>query len=192
MPAIAKRPESSDIKSRLRAALRGAGRWFKYKYILLSREKGGAAKVAAGFSIGLAVEMVTLPTFGLAFFLIFPLVYLFRANFAGALIGFVFGKIIYIPVAFVNALVGGIIVPSRFNEWISFLPMWLEKMLYVNAKLIAGGIIDGTVIALLVFFPLKRLLELYTLKRSEKRRVRREQMALKQKMNEYKSCKSDH
>ena len=55
-------------------------RWFKYKYILLLRAKGGPSKVARGFSVGLFVEMFTLPTFGFAFVLIFPLVYLLRAN----------------------------------------------------------------------------------------------------------------
>ncbi|TNJ61963.1 DUF2062 domain-containing protein [Paenibacillus hemerocallicola] len=183
MPVQVKRSARTANPSRLTRTFRGIARWFKYKYLLLSRAKGGAAKVAAGFSIGLAVEMFTLPTFGLAFFLIFPLVYIFRANFAGALIGFVFGKIIYIPLAFVNAKVGGLIVPDRFNEWISFLPYWIEKMLYVNAKLIVGGIVDGTLIALLLYFPLKQLLQLFTSKRSEKRRVRREQLVLKESNN---------
>lgn len=129
--------------------------------------------MAAGFSIGLAVEMFTLPTLGLAFFLIFPLVYLFRASLAGALIGFVFGKIIYIPVAFVNNKVGGWVVPDRMLDWISFLPHWLEKILYVNMKLIVGGMIDGTLLGILFYFPVKRLLELYTEKRTEKRRKKR-------------------
>ncbi|TMV45431.1 DUF2062 domain-containing protein [Paenibacillus mesophilus] len=180
MTVQVKRTTRPANPSRLTRTFSGIARWFRYKYLQLSRAKGGAAKVAAGFSIGIAVEMVTLPTFGLAFFLIFPLVYLFRANIAGALIGFVFGKIIYIPVAFLNAKVGGLIVPDRFNEWISFLPHWIEKMLYVNAKLIVGGIVDGTMIALLLYFPLKQLLQLFTAKRSEKRRVRREQLILKQ------------
>ncbi|MDF2726088.1 MAG: hypothetical protein K0Q59_5766 [Paenibacillus sp.] len=185
MPVRDKRPAPNDARSRLRARLRGAYRWFKFKYIQLSRQKGGAAKVARGFSIGLAVEMFTLPTFGLAFFLIFPLVYLFRANFAGALIGFVIGKIIYIPVAFINAKIGGFIVPNRIGEWATFLPAWLEKMLYMNAKLIVGGMIDGIIIGLIMYFPLKWLLERFTTKRKAKRQVRREQVVLKQKMNGY-------
>jgi uncharacterized protein (DUF2062 family) len=56
-------------------------------------------------------------------------------------------------------------------------------MLYVNAKLIVGGIVDGTLIALLLYFPLKQLLQLFTSKRSEKRRVRREQLVLKESNN---------
>lgn len=179
MPEQKGRPASVGMKARFAQTIRGMARWFKYKYLQLSRAKGGAAKVAAGFSIGLAVEMFTLPTLGLAFFLIFPLVYMFRASLAGALIGFVFGKVIYIPVAFLNAKVGGFILPPRFNEWISVLPHWLEKMLALNAKLIVGGIVNGTLIAVLLYFPLKQLLQLYTAKRTERRRLRREQLVLK-------------
>lgn len=183
MPVRGKRAVHAGNRTRLARTFGGIARWFKYKYLLLSRAKGGAAKVAAGFAIGLAVEMITLPTLGLAFFLIFPLVYLFRSSLAGALIGFVFGKVIYIPVAFLNAKIGGFILPDRFNEWISVLPTWLERTLDFNAKLIAGGIVDGAVIALLLYFPLKRLLELYTSRRTEKRRVRREQLILKRTNN---------
>jgi uncharacterized protein len=165
-----------------RPTLTGIRRWIKYKYLLLFRAKGGAAKVAIGFAIGLAIEMFTLPTLGLAFFLIFPLVYMFRASLAGALIGFVFGKIIYIPMAFFNNKVGGWIVPNHFkhwihfNHWIDFLPHWLKKMLYMNIKLIVGGMIDGVLLGILFYFPIKWLLEFYTAKRTEKRRLRRAQL----------------
>lgn len=161
-----------------RLTLVGIRRWFKFKYLQLFRAKGGAAKVAIGFAIGLAIEMFTLPTFGLAFFLIFPLVYMFRASLAGALIGFVFGKIIYIPMAFFNNKVGGWIVPDHFNEWISFLPHWLKKMLYMNIKLILGGMVDGVLLGLLFYFPIKFMLEFYTAKRTEKRKTRRAQLLI--------------
>lgn len=152
----------------------GIIRWFKYKYLLLTRAKGGAAKAAMGFSIGLAVEMFTLPTFGLAFFLIFPLVYALGGSLAAALIGFVFGKIIYIPVAFVNAKVGSLVVPDRLNEWISFMPPWIEKALYMNAKLIAGGMIDGIILGVLAYYPVKYALELFRRRRAERKRLIRE------------------
>lgn len=168
MPEQAKRRTITDNDTRLRKYVRRLGRWFKYQYLLLTRAKGGSAIVAMGFSIGLAIEMFTLPTFGLAFFLIFPLVYMFRASLAGALIGFVFGKIIYIPVAFVNAKVGGFLVPDRFNEWLAFLPHWIGKALAVNAKLIAGGIVDGAILAAVLYVPLKYVLELFTRRRTER------------------------
>ncbi|MFK7693580.1 DUF2062 domain-containing protein [Paenibacillus sp. HJGM_3] len=158
-----------------RPTLTGIRRWIKLKYLLLFRAKGGAAKVALGFAIGLAVEMFTLPTFGLAFFLIFPLAYLFRASLAAALIGFVFGKVIYIPMALINNKVGGWLVPDHFRDWIQFLPHWLKRMLYMNIKLIVGGIVNGALLGTLFYFPLKKLLEYYTEKRTEKRRLRRAQ-----------------
>jgi uncharacterized protein (DUF2062 family) len=161
-----------------RLTLSGIQRWMKYKYLLLFRAKGGAAKVSIGFSIGLAIEMFTLPTFGFAFFLIFPVVYLFRASLAGALVGFVFGKVIYIPVAFFNNKVGAWVVPAHFHGWISFLPNWLEKMIYMNIKLIVGGMIDGIILGFLFYLPVKWLLEFYTDKRTEKRRLRRAQLLL--------------
>ncbi|WP_307720042.1 DUF2062 domain-containing protein [Paenibacillus koleovorans] len=164
---------SRGWSSKVRVSMTGLRRWFKYKYLLLFRAKGGAAKVSIGFAIGLFVEMFTLPTFGLAFFLIFPLVYLFRSSLAGALIGFVFGKVIYIPMAFFNNKVGGWIVPDNINKWITFLPEWLERMLYVNIKLIVGGMVDGILLGLLFYWPIKLLLELYTARRTEKRRARR-------------------
>ncbi|WP_325049978.1 DUF2062 domain-containing protein [Cohnella faecalis] len=62
--------------------------------------------VAMGFAIGIAVEMFTLPTLGFAFVLIFPLVYLFKGNLPAALVGFVVGKVIYLPMAILNTMVG--------------------------------------------------------------------------------------
>ncbi|MEB3102451.1 DUF2062 domain-containing protein [Ferviditalea candida] len=150
-------------------------RWLKYKYLLLLRAKGGPSMVAKGFSVGLAVEMFTLPTMGLAFFLIFPFVYIFRASLAGALLGFVFGKIIYIPFAFLNSKVGGLLVNHHFMKYLHFFPGWMEKVIFVNMKLIVGGIINGTLLGLVMYFPVKTLLQFY----ADKRRDRRKQKKMK-------------
>jgi uncharacterized protein (DUF2062 family) len=159
--------------------LAGVGRWFRYRYFQLFRVKGGPAKVAKGFSVGLAVEMFTLPTFGLAFFLIFPFVFFLRASFAGALAGFVFGKIIYIPLAFLNAKVGGWIVPKHFYRTLHMmLPHWLDDILRVSFKLIVGGMVVGTVLGLLAYFPLKWALEAFASRRKEKRRHRKAQLVI--------------
>lgn len=151
-------------------------RWLKYKYLLLLRAKGGSAIVARGFAIGLAIEMFTLPTGGLAFFLIFPLVYLFRASLAGALLGFVFGKIIYIPMAFLNNKVGSLIVPRLHHQDIPFLPHWIERLLFMNLRLIVGGMIVGTILGIVLYFPLKWMLDMYTVRRKERRRQRQHQL----------------
>jgi uncharacterized protein (DUF2062 family) len=152
-------------------------RWTKYKYLLLLRAKGGPSKVATGFSIGLAIEMFTLPTGGLAFFLIFPLIYLFRGSLAGALIGFVFGKIIYIPFAFLNKKVGAFVVPKPFKYYlIHHLPNWLSQIVRGSLDLIFGGMIVGAILGIIVYFPILFLLKYHTHRRKEKRKMRKAQL----------------
>ncbi|SDC01985.1 hypothetical protein SAMN02799630_02447 [Paenibacillus sp. UNCCL117] len=164
-------------KPRDKFRLHSMGRWFKYKYVLLIRAKGGPAMVAMGFSIGLFVEMFTLPTAGLAFFLIFPLVYVLRGSVAAALIGFVFGKVIYIPFSFLHREVGGLVMPHRINgQWLQMLPHWLDSFIRFNLKLFVGGVIDGLVLGLIVYFPIRWALEWFHQKRKEKRQRRKEQL----------------
>jgi uncharacterized protein (DUF2062 family) len=152
-------------------------RWFKYKYLQLLRAKGGPSMVARGFSIGLAIEMFTLPTGGLAFLLIFPLIYLFRANLAGALIGFVFGKIIYIPFAFLNKQVGETLVPKHFKHYlIHQLPNLLSNIVRGSLDLIIGGIVVGAVLGIIVYFPVMLLLQYHANRRKEKRKARHAQL----------------
>jgi len=152
---------------------RSIKRWIKYKYSQLMRAPGGASFVALGFAIGIAVEMFTLPTYGLAFFLIFPLIYWLNASLAGALLGFVVGKIIYIPVAFVNSMVGGWVLPSQLKIHVPFAPGWIDHILLVNLKLIVGGIIDGILLGVLFYFPVRWAIQLVADKRREKRKERR-------------------
>lgn len=149
-------------------------RWLRYKYLQLLRAKGGPHIVALGFSIGLAVEMFTLPTGGLAFFLIFPLIYIFRASLASSLIGFLFGKIIYIPMAFLNQKVGSLVMPRESKHAVlHFLPHWLADLLKHSLNLIVGGMIVGAVLGLVMYFPLRLLLVYSTNRRKEKRRQRK-------------------
>jgi uncharacterized protein (DUF2062 family) len=152
-------------------------RWFKYKYLQLLRAKGGPSMVARGFSVGLMVEMFTLPTGGLAFLLIFPLIYLFRGNLAGALIGFVFGKIIYIPFAFLNKHVGEVILPKGLKHYlIHHLPEWLSGIIRGSLDLIAGGMVVGAILAIIVYFPVMLLLRFHANRRKEKRKIRKAQL----------------
>ncbi|TVX98356.1 DUF2062 domain-containing protein [Cohnella terricola] len=151
-------------------------RWLKYKYMLLLRAKGGASIVAMGFAIGIAVEMFTLPTLGFAFVLIFPLCYLLRGNMPAALIGFVVGKIIYIPMMYPNSKVGGWILPKHLSINLPVVPEWVNHLLLTNLKLIVGGMVDGAVLGLLCYFPIKISLDMYKSKRKEKRRLNRVKM----------------
>ncbi|MBW7457642.1 DUF2062 domain-containing protein [Paenibacillus sepulcri] len=158
---------------------RSIKRWLKLKYTQLLRAPGGPSFVALGFSIGMAVEMFTLPTYGLAFFLIFPLIYWLRASFAGALIGFVVGKIIFIPVAFINTLVGGWVLPRHISINIDFLPQWINHALLTNLKLIVGGVIDGIILGAIFYFPVRLALQFFANKRREKRKLKRVQLESK-------------
>jgi uncharacterized protein len=152
-------------------------RWFKYKYLLLLRAKGGPSMVARGFSIGLFVEMFTLPTAGFAFVLIFPLVYLLRANFAGALIGFVFGKVIYIPFSILNKQVGDWLAPKHFKMYlIHHLPHILSNIIRSGLDLIIGGMVVGIALAIIAYFPIRLLLQYHSNRRKEKRRIRKAQL----------------
>jgi uncharacterized protein (DUF2062 family) len=159
--------------------IRNMKRWVKYKYMLLTRAKGGPGLVAMGFSIGLAVEMFTLPTAGLAFFLIFPLVYLFRASMGAALIGFVFGKIIYLPLTYVHLKVGGMLLPrGTRHTMLNFLPDWMDVFIRSNLKLFVGGVVVGLALGILVYFPIKWGLQYYDAKRKDKRKKRKAQLML--------------
>ncbi|WP_244163373.1 DUF2062 domain-containing protein [Paenibacillus pectinilyticus] len=156
---------------------RSTKRWFRYKYLLLLRAKGGPSMVARGFSVGLFVEMFTLPTAGFAFVLIFPLVYLLRANFAAALIGFVFGKVIYIPMSILNKQVGEALVPKHFKYYlIHHLPHLLSNIIRSGLDLIVGGMVVGLVLGLVAYFPVMLLLKYHTNRRKEKRRLRKDQL----------------
>ncbi|WP_127532332.1 DUF2062 domain-containing protein [Paenibacillus kobensis] len=148
-------------------------RWFKHKFIMLMRAPGGPSKVALGFSIGIAIEMITLPTFGLAFLLMFPLVYMMSASMAGALIGFVFGKIIFIPIAFLSGIVGGWILPDHLQVNISFLPHFINKFIGYNLKLIVGGLINGILLGILFYFPVKQGIAFFAERRKKKRKSKR-------------------
>lgn len=151
-------------------------RWIKYKYLQLLRAKGGPSIVAKGFSIGLAIEMFTLPTFGLAALLILPLVYLFRASLPAALIGFLFGKVIYIPMAFLNRKVGARFVPDHFLEGVHFHSHWLNHLIHIlrnTIELIVGGMVVGVILGVILYFPMKKLLTVIMERRLEKRRHRK-------------------
>ncbi|MEX2460057.1 MAG: DUF2062 domain-containing protein [Paenibacillaceae bacterium] len=165
------------MKSVIKSRVSGIMRWFKLKYNHLLRAKGGPAIVAKGFSIGLFVEMFTLPTFGLAAILILPLVYFLRASLSGALIGFIFGKIIYIPFAFLNKRIGHWVLPKHFAQQIHFYPQWLSNIVKDGLYLIVGGIIMGAILGLLAYFPVKWILEIYASRRKEKRKRRKADLA---------------
>jgi uncharacterized protein (DUF2062 family) len=155
----------------------GITRWAKLKYINLIRAKGGPAIVAKGFSIGLFIEMFTLPTFGLAAVLILPMVYFMRASLPGALAGFLFGKIIYLPFVLLIKEIGHAILPKHFVHRIHIYPHWLSDIVKDGFYLVVGGIVMGAILGLLAYFPVRWILEIYAARRIEKRKKRKAVLA---------------
>jgi uncharacterized protein len=163
--------------------LRSISRWLKYKYMMLLRAKGGASIVAMGFAIGLAIEMFTLPTLGFAFVLIFPLCYMLRGNLPAAIIGFMVGKVIYLPMIYPNSRVGAWILPKNLSFHFPIFPEWFNHLLVSNLQLIVGGMVDGIILGLLFYFPIKISLNAYKAKRRDKRKLNRTNMEAKSIMD---------
>jgi uncharacterized protein (DUF2062 family) len=152
------------------------------------RSPGGPRMVATGFSIGLAVEFITLITFGVAFFLIFPLVKIFRGNLASAFVGFVFGKLV-LPIF---APIGYHIGRTLFHLHIRGLPFQdvinmhfpgvriqivLEKWMSTFLGMFLLGVIAG----LVMYYPVYFLYSTFHKRRQMKRKMKKEEK-LKGKM----------
>ncbi|MEK0316407.1 DUF2062 domain-containing protein [Cohnella sp. 56] len=153
--------------------LRKFVRYLKLQYVKLLRAKGGAYSIAMGFAIGLFVEMFNLPTYGTSFVLIFPLIYLLRGNLPSALVGFVFGKLIYPLMFMLNKMMADLVLPAHFSIRFSFLPEKINHFLLFNLKMIVGGMIDGLLLGILFFFPIWYSVQVFKRKRKEKRRARK-------------------
>lgn len=78
----------------------GLWRKIKYNYIKLIRSKGAPHIIARSYAVGVFIEFITLPTLGLAFLLMFPIIRWIKGNFAVALIGFTLNKAI-VPIFWV-------------------------------------------------------------------------------------------
>ncbi len=96
---------------------------------------------------------------------------LLRGNLPAALIGFVIGKIIYIPMMYPNSKVGGWILPKHLSIHLPILPEWINHLLLTNLKLIVGGMVDGALLGLLCYFPIRYSLNAYKSKRKDKRKL---------------------
>lgn len=90
-------------------------RKLKYNYIKLIRSKGAPHIIARSYAIGVFVEFITLPTLGLAFLLMYPIIRLVKGNFAVALIGFTLNKAV-VPIFWVlDYKVGSFILNKKIN-----------------------------------------------------------------------------
>jgi len=125
-------------------------RRIRLEYLKLLRTKGAPSIVAKGFALGVFLEFITLPTLGIAFFLLYPLNLLFRGSLPAALIGYLMGKVIlpvflYINYTLGNRLIGGSKQAVGSLRWHDFTSwhMWKEKGL----AFFVGSAIVGAVVA---------------------------------------------
>lgn len=145
-------------------------RKLKYEYYKLIRMKGAPSFVARGFSVGLFVEFITLPTFGLAFLLLFPLMKVFRGSLPAGLIAFVIGKLVLPVFMVINYKIGYAIVGKPLNEHLvqGDMPPWEEWLLWMKEKGLAyftGSAVVGFVAAIASYFLVHAALQLYRRKK---------------------------
>jgi uncharacterized protein (DUF2062 family) len=130
--------------------IRNAFRRIRLEYLKLLRTKGAPSIVAKGFALGVFLEFITLPTLGIAFFLLYPLNLLFRGSLPAALIGYLMGKVIlpvflYINYTLGNRLIGGGKQAASSPHWhdLTTWHTWKEKGL----AFFVGSAIVGAVVA---------------------------------------------
>jgi len=147
----------------------------KYEYYKLIRMKGAPSFIARGFSVGMFVEFITLPTFGLAFLLLYPLNLLFRSSFSASLIAFVIGKMILPVFMLLNLKLGNTIIGDPLKEHIEHnnesWGAWLAWMKQNGIAYFTGSAVMGLIVAIGSYFLVYAALQFYRKKRSRRRLV---------------------
>lgn len=152
---------------------KNAFRRIRLEYLKLLRTKGAPSIVAKGFALGVFLEFITLPTLGIAFFLLYPLNLLFRGSLPAALIGYLLGKVIlpvflYVNYALGNHLIGGKHAVGSPN-WHDFTSWhtWKEKGL----AFFVGSAIMGAVVAVVGYVLVYWALVSYRRRREHRNRI---------------------
>lgn len=144
-------------------------RKLKLEYYRLIRMKGAPSFVARGFSVGIFVEFITLPTFGLAFLLLFPLVKLFRASLPASLIAFVIGKLVLPIFMVINYNLGYAITGKPLQEHLVHNnEPWEKWLIWMKEKGLAyftGSAVMGLIVAFSSYFLVSAALQFYRRKR---------------------------
>jgi uncharacterized protein (DUF2062 family) len=147
-------------------------RKLKYEYYKLIRMKGAPSFVARGFSVGMFIEFITLPTFGLAFLLLFPMTRLFRCSFPASLIGFVIGKIILPIFMLPNFKLGNTIIGKPLQEHLEHnnesWTGWLQWMKQNGIAYFTGSAVMGVIVAIGSYFLVYAALQWYRKKRARR------------------------
>ncbi|MGD8189754.1 DUF2062 domain-containing protein [Brevibacillus ginsengisoli] len=143
-------------------------RRLKYEYLKLIRLKGDPSIIARGFSVGIFVEFITLPTFGLAFILLYPMNLLFRSSVSASLIGFVIGKITLPLFMLLNFNIGNLLIGQPLQDHIEksrgFITMIKENLL----AYLTGSAIMGVFVSIGSYFLIYAILFLYRKKRERR------------------------
>ncbi|WP_134702712.1 DUF2062 domain-containing protein [Ammoniphilus sp. YIM 78166] len=125
-------------------------RKIKLEYLKLIRSKGATTVIARSFAIGMFIEFITLPTMGLAFFLLYPFMKVFRGSLPVALIGFVMGKFIVPFFLVLNYKVGALLVDPG-SSGAPALHLSLQSLKENGLVFLTGSAIDGLVISLVCY-----------------------------------------
>lgn len=143
-------------------------RRLKYEYLKLIRMKGAPSIIARGFSVGIFVEFITLPTFGLAFILLYPMNLLFRSSVSASLIGFVIGKIMLPLFMLINFNIGNVLVGQPIQDHIEesqgLIAMLKENLL----AYLTGSAVMGVVVSIGSYFLIYLILFWYRKKRERR------------------------
>lgn len=147
-------------------------RKMKYEYYKLIRMKGAASIIARGFAVGIFIEFITLPTFGLAFLLLYPMNLLFRSSFSASLIGFVLGKIMLPLFMYPNMKLGTSIIGKHVQEHVqhnfSSFAGWLSWMKTNGIAYITGSAVMGVFVAIACYFVVYGVLHWYRKKKARR------------------------
>ncbi|TCS84447.1 DUF2062 domain-containing protein [Tepidibacillus fermentans] len=150
-------------------------RKLKLQYLKLLRMKSAPSIIARGYAIGTFLEFLTLPTLGVAFFLLYPFSKIFRASFASSMIGYIVGKFIMLFFLYWNYSVGNMITKMKVSEQVSAEVSHFFTIDAIKENGIAffiGSAVNGTIVGLVSYFLVYYLLVYYRWKKSKKRKVK--------------------
>jgi uncharacterized protein (DUF2062 family) len=135
------------------------------KWHELLNDPAGPHLVAMSFAIGVISEMLTIPTIGIAFFLMIVVVRWLKFSMTSAVVGYFFTKIVYIPLAPLEFKIGKSLLHENFDphahKW-----AW-ARVLHKDAELLLGAVIIGGGLAVICYFVIRQILVL-RLKRKSK------------------------
>jgi uncharacterized protein len=135
------------------------------KWHELLNDPAGPHLVAMSFAIGVISEMLTIPTIGIAFFLMLVVVRWLKFSMTSAVVGYFFTKIVYIPLAPLELKIGKSLLHENFDphahKW-----AW-ARILHKDAELLLGAVIIGGGLSVICYFVIRQILVL-RLKRKSK------------------------